>query len=312
MVGVSLFYLLSGFVMAWTDRTNDTPWLFYRRRFARIYPVYLVACLVAFALLLRSGEFSAADLSALSLMQSWVPSETFYYAGHAVFWSLSCETFFYLVFPWLRLFTRRLTAAGLSVLGVAALVVSFTIAWLGFALPLGSLTTWAVVIFPVSRLPEFVLGVVAGTLISRGWRPRMSVWSTLGLAVASVALAMFVPYSFSRYAVTLIPFLLLIIALAVSDLTGRKVFTQWGPMVKVGVWSYCFYLIHGMVLWLVVPFTSVRGVPELPMVLLSLAVSLFGAWLLHVAVERPAEKRLRPAGRQRLGTDETVAASSRF
>ena len=36
--GVSFFFVLSGFVLAWCHRSEDSPRSFYRRRFARIYP----------------------------------------------------------------------------------------------------------------------------------------------------------------------------------------------------------------------------------------------------------------------------------
>ena len=62
MVGVSLFYLLSGFVMAWTVREGDRPAAFYRRRFARIYPAFIAAWLLSLAMLLSRGLFEAWDL----------------------------------------------------------------------------------------------------------------------------------------------------------------------------------------------------------------------------------------------------------
>src|SRR4051812_40535867 len=45
--GVTFFYMLSGFVLAWSPPDRDTPRPFYRRRFARIAPAYWVATLIA-------------------------------------------------------------------------------------------------------------------------------------------------------------------------------------------------------------------------------------------------------------------------
>lgn len=70
MVGVSLFYILSGFVMAWTAREDDRPSLFYRRRFARIYPAFIAAWLVSLALLLVSGNLMAWDALPPTLLQA--------------------------------------------------------------------------------------------------------------------------------------------------------------------------------------------------------------------------------------------------
>jgi peptidoglycan/LPS O-acetylase OafA/YrhL len=44
--GVSFFFVLSGYVLTWSARPHDTAVRFWRRRFARIYPNYLVALLV--------------------------------------------------------------------------------------------------------------------------------------------------------------------------------------------------------------------------------------------------------------------------
>lgn len=303
MVGVSLFYLLSGFVMAWTDRESDTPWQFYRRRFARIYPAYFVAVLISIGLLIYREALTATDFTAFSLLQSWVPIERVYFAANPVFWSLSVEAFFYLVFPWLRLLTRRLTDRALVVLGIAATAVSILIASIGALFPFTSFTLWAVVIFPPSRLPEFVIGVVIGTLMARGWRPNLSVWLTVPLAAAAVVAALFVPYSLSRYAVTLVPFILLIISLAAADLADKRVFTQWPAVVKLGVWSYCFYLLHNQVIVFAVFVGERVHVPLGVSVAVSFVASVAVAWALHSFVERPVERILRPKGRQRLDTD---------
>ena len=303
MVGVSLFYLLSGFLMAWVDRENDTAGTFYRRRFARIYPSYFVAVVFAIALSVLAGTFEPADFAAFTLVQSWVPSESFYFAANAVFWSLSCEAFFYAAFPAIRLVTRRLAARGLCVLGAIAAITSIAIAWVGSLLPVSETLTWAVVVFPPSRLPEFVIGVVLGTLFVRGWRPRISIWVSFPVAAVGVVAAMFVPYAWSRFAVTLIPFAILLLSLAAADLRGQRVFTQWAWLVKLGEWSFCFYLVHLMVMSACSAVANRIGLPDYVAVLIALPASIVAAWLLHIAVERPMNARLRPKGRPLLDMD---------
>ena len=44
VIGVSFFFVLSGFVLTWSRSDNDTSAAFYQRRFARLYPAYAVAC----------------------------------------------------------------------------------------------------------------------------------------------------------------------------------------------------------------------------------------------------------------------------
>ncbi|MGX9349230.1 acyltransferase family protein [Microbacterium sp. KNMS] len=293
MVGVSLFYLLSGFVMAWTDRPEDSARDFYIRRLARIAPAYVAAVVLALTFKLFEGNLIARDLAAFTLLQSWVPSPSIYFAASAVFWSLSCEVFFYATFPIIRTLTRRLNTRGLWTLGVAAVCVSFTIATVGSFFPYTRTLQWATVVFPPARLPEFVLGVVLGTLMSRGWRPRVSVALAALLATASVTLAAFVPYSFSRYAVTLIPFALLIVALGSADASGRRLPTQSRILVTLGAWSYCFYLVHLVALELVIGLFVNARLPLPPGVLCGLLTATVTAFTLHRWIETPSDRRLR-------------------
>src|SRR4051794_11942901 len=48
--GVAFFFLLSGFVLTWSSRRDDTPRSFYWRRVARVVPNHVVTWLVALVL----------------------------------------------------------------------------------------------------------------------------------------------------------------------------------------------------------------------------------------------------------------------
>lgn len=306
MVGVSLFYILSGFVMAWVDRDGDTAGQFYRRRFARIYPAYAVSVTAAIGYTVATTGFSAVSLVPYTLMQSWVPNDQVHFAASAVFWSLSCEAFFYLTFPLLRAVVRALTVRGLWALAAGAGAVSLVIASVGTAFPVTPELTWAVVVLPASRLPEFVIGVCLGAIMARGWVPRIPLAAAGALALLAVVAAMVVPYALSRYAVTLVPFAILVVALASADLRGLPAFTRAPWMVKLGAWSYCFYLVHLLAIMLVVSVSGRIGLPLWAVIPASLAAGLVGAWLLHRFVEVKAERRLRPKGRPRLDIDATA------
>ena len=57
--GVAFFFVLSGFVLTWSSRPDDTKISFYRRRIARILPLYLLAWWGGVALNLVTGESTA-------------------------------------------------------------------------------------------------------------------------------------------------------------------------------------------------------------------------------------------------------------
>jgi peptidoglycan/LPS O-acetylase OafA/YrhL len=122
--GVDLFLLLSGFLIHWSTlrRSGSFSWMdFYRRRFWRIYPTYLLVLLVFIGLL---GPFSQWDvISHVLLVHNYDP-DTFY-SINGSFWSLALEVQMYLLYPVLLLlngqrgFIRSFVVVGsLSVLGM--------------------------------------------------------------------------------------------------------------------------------------------------------------------------------------------------
>src|SRR6187431_2133619 len=118
---VSFFFVLSGFILAYTycDDKNElktTPWTFWRARFARIYPLYFLGFLMdgprviplfvgsAASLAGAVAKIGVAGLAYLTLLQAWHPRVT--YTWNTPGWTLSVEAFFYAVFPLLLRVTK--------------------------------------------------------------------------------------------------------------------------------------------------------------------------------------------------------------
>src|SRR5438067_6716989 len=101
-IGVSFFFVLSGVVLTWSARPGQGAGQFYWRRFARIYPSHFVTGAIAIGLYLfvmPPHKALWAGLLALALLHAWVPLPGVYSAANGVSWSLSCEAFFYALFP---------------------------------------------------------------------------------------------------------------------------------------------------------------------------------------------------------------------
>ncbi|GLB67916.1 acyltransferase family protein [Arthrobacter mangrovi] len=308
MVGVSFFYVLSGFVLTWTAKPGDSSWLFFQRRFARVYPAYAVAWLVSMALIVISSESPVwQDLFALTLLQSWFPDEAIYSGANVVFWSISCEAFFYLVFPWIFPLAQRLTQTGRLTVIAACLALVWVAAAINDPLVPGSVGHWFIYFFPPTRMLEFIIGIMLALQIKHGTRRfQVPLWAASLIALAAYMAAAFVPDSYMRVAVTLAPFALLVFAAAQTDLAGKASLYRLPVFVTLGVWSYCFYLIHTQVLavgWttLNVAFGFAPEGQPLSVLVPALAGMLFAgvvaSAMLHKAVEAPLEKRLRPAQR---------------
>lgn len=298
-LGVSFFFVLSGMLLglSWTPGTAART--FWRRRAARLYPAYLVAMLaglvVSHVLGTELGR-PGAGLLALLLVQSWVPDAGVYYVWNPVAWSLSTETFFYLLFPLLAPLVLRLGARATRWLRVGCVGVVVALgAWASVALPdtfaqPNSVTAWAVYVAPISRLPEFVLGLTLVAAV-RGRRVPVPRWVAGVVVLAAYLVAGLDPTGFGIAAVTVVPIALLLVVSAQADAAGERSVLHRRALVLAGEASYCFYLVHHLVIRLVGHLLP-AGAPPGTGPVLCLVVSAGLAWLLHTRVEVPLDRRL--------------------
>jgi peptidoglycan/LPS O-acetylase OafA/YrhL len=310
--GVSFFFILSGVVLTWSRGPGDTPRRFYQRRFARIYPDYLAAWVLTLLGLAYQGrmfDFPAGGLSLL-LIQSWVPRFNIFLGWNGVSWTLSCEAFFYLVFPFIVGKVERLRRPLVLVpflclptllLGAIGLVryphsQPVTLIWLQSILP------------PV-RLCEFVVGIVLAVELRRGTLPKVPLWAA-GVALAGIyALFSWGPLYWLVVPV-FIPFLaLVIVAAAQRDMGGRSTTWSWRPLVLLGERSYAFYLLHQLIIrvWAGADHHRTSQISSVGVGLLwfvvVLAVAVAAASALFKVVEVPLERRLRGSSVPRLELD---------
>ncbi|MFH0246258.1 acyltransferase family protein [Streptomyces sp. HK10] len=297
-IGVSCFFILSGFVLAWTYcPETDTVSRFWRRRFAKIYPVYFVLTVLAFFMFAGMGRTPSGTnvVLHLTLLQSWTPDQSLYFGLNPVTWSLSCEAFFYAILPLLFVALRRLPASALYATVAAAVAGAFVLPYtLGELVDLpypaeeiistgpvgGPFPYWFTYVLPAFRALEFAAGVCAALLVRRGQ------WRGPG-----------------------VPFVLLIAALATADVRGT-----WSPlrgrvMRFLGEISYCLYVFQLLLLAVVSgalrPALAAAGVlPDeeaaLPAWLVGpvglgcLTLCVLVAWAAYRWIEVPLMRRLRP------------------
>lgn len=306
--GVSFFFILSGFLLAYTARPGDTARQFYRRRVARIVPAYLVALILVLASAAMLGaRFAGVDLVPFTLLQSWVPSRKVFFAGSPVFWSLSTEAFFYLVFPFVYpRFARLRTRGRLVGMAVAvAAAVGIAIALAPLAGP--DLVEWSYYIFPPVRFLEFALGMLLGLQLRFGRAPEFPLPVAVLLAVLGYALATVLPVTLTAVGATVVPYALLIWSAAWADVHGRSSPFRHRIPVTLGLWSYSFYLLHLRVIQIVgavarklgIDVDHVGGLGLAALIGLMLVLSVAASGLLYRLVEMPGEARLRRAGAPR-------------
>jgi peptidoglycan/LPS O-acetylase OafA/YrhL len=193
-VGVSFFFVLSGFILTYVygdPAAGTTQWrAFYRARLARIWPLHLV-CLVLTLLLVNVPEpFNAGVLLANALLlHAWIPFDRYFFSYNYVSWSISTELFFYLLFPVMVVHARhwlgRTVLLALLMVLVLALVSheAGLLPWQTTHYHLSS--TGLLYTNPLARFAEFASGIVAAMLFQRS-RPQAPAsrrrWTLIELA----------------------------------------------------------------------------------------------------------------------------------
>lgn len=172
-VGVSYIYILSGFVMivAYHQKKESGIPLkpFYKARFARVYPVYLLALTATVVFYIIDKRFYTASDIILNLLaiQAWIPN--FALSLNTPGWSVSVEMFFYVLFPFLfnylyrKFEMKKLIYGTVMIWAITQLVLNIglhTKFYKGFPSASHDLLFY----FPLMHLNEFLVGNITGLL----------------------------------------------------------------------------------------------------------------------------------------------------
>lgn len=302
--GVTFFFVLSGFVLTWTARPTVTTRGFFRRRFARVYPSHLLSWAVAVALLFLLSATGYIEtyhpsgpglLTAVLLVQSWIPDPSYYYAGNGVSWSLSCEAFFYALFPLLLAGSTKLGPRGRA-WGIGMCLGSVLLLHVAVA-PSTEMGLWLTKFLPPVRLLEFLVGILLAQAMLAGWRPRAGLPVAGGLTLLALGAAVLLPARFTL-PLTLPAYAFLICTSAASDLAGLRGPLNHRVAVKLGEWSFALYLVHMFWIQPLLSHGAERQhgvVSGIGLSALLFVLSVATSALVHEAWEKPWERRLRGA-----------------
>lgn len=303
-LGVGFFFVLSGFILTWSARPGDRPGAFWRRRFVKIYPNYVVAWVLAMVLFASAYTPAWRAVLNLFMVQVWVPDFDTNFSVDPPGWSLGAEAFFYALFPLLLVGARRIRVdrlkfwiAGLVVLALAKPALSYLFLSDSPAVPgepsVSVSEYWFGYILPPVRALDFALGILVARAVMAGrWRNIGMAWSGV-LVVAGYWLAESVPYLYGQSAIFIVPAALLIAATAIADSEGRFTLFRSRVLIWLGEISFAFYLMHFIVLaYLRSVLDGTFTTPAAVGLLLgALAVSIGVSWLLYSVVERPITRR---------------------
>ncbi|MEQ1608516.1 MAG: acyltransferase [Hyphomonadaceae bacterium] len=287
--GIHLFLVISGFVLAYTARADDTPVRFILRRLARVVPLYWL--LTALTIMLASWHswlFPGADLSFSSIVSSFLflPQRDLLGAIQPILfvgWTLN-----YIVLTYIMVAMATVAPARMRPFIAIGLLVAFmTLARLLPEVPMRAFwSDWIQL--------EFIVGLAAGALMhdSRvaAWIGRHSMWPItavggIGLVAGSLSDLGGLP----RILVCGLSSAVVVFSLAGQDIY-RKALVD-GLLPWVGRISYSIYLVHP----LIVPLVGLAVIGHLGSheaevavdIVVSLGLTIAAAYVCYRFVESP-------------------------
>jgi peptidoglycan/LPS O-acetylase OafA/YrhL len=327
-VGVSFFFILSGFVLMWTRNPDVSNSAFFRNRFARVFPLHALTWAIAAAvILLTAGKVDLpVAVAALVLVQSWIPLENFYFGMNGPSWSLSCEAFFYAVFPWLARRITPMSPRKVVRLMVGTFILAGVISIVGHLVLRDGPSVGILYVNPLYRAWEFLIGMIIALMVKRGWRtgitPQIAAIATGGAFLATAGANYLLEHRVGLFAklpinglpsdvasVLLTPcFAVLIAAVSSAELRGERLHLQSKLLVRLGKWSFALYLSHLLIvelLRLVIP-VGLDLIAAVSTAVLTIVAAIVISGLIHRFVEEPLHKKLRSSTPSRVPAPSTA------
>jgi len=303
-LGVSMFFVISGFLITWlllkefeVSGTIDLRG-FYIRRTLRIFPAYYLFLAVSLTVDQLTGDLRSMDaiLPALTYLMNYynaVNDHPSISIAHA--WSLAIEEQFYLLWPFLLLLIgpgrRRVIAICLAVF------ISVVICWRSFVYletHLGA--AWIYNAFD-TRADNLAIGCLLAVLATNGGIDKLvQRISSIAIAPLVTLLALVAWTEFAglglRYTIglTLEPLLLALIMLQLIVMSAKAPWSaiEYAPLRYIGKISYGMYLYHVLgfaIAGKILGWISFEG--ETARMIAGTAVTILGAAISYSLVERP-------------------------
>ena len=302
-IGVSYFFLLSGFVMiiAYGRKASIKTSNYLKNRFARIYPVYLFAIILECSYqLLASTSFDTSGLLLNGLfLQAWIPGKALSFNSPG--WSLSVEFFFYAIFPLIFNFVY-------SKINYKKIIIPFLLIWIisqvffhiaissDFYNGSPSVSHDILFYFPLMHLNEFLIGNIAGLFYINQLKGKQDNfnWYVILLIIAFIVILKynsFLNFHNGLLSVIFIPLIFLISLNTgiISKVLKKKTFVFLGEI------SYGIYILQMPI------FSLSRGVlrqflhiyNESLIFYISLIILLIVSSLSYIFIEVPLRHKIR-------------------
>jgi peptidoglycan/LPS O-acetylase OafA/YrhL len=339
-IGMSLFFVLSGFVISYNYASIGSLKTAELKRFAvarvaRIYPAYIAVLLFNNWMWSWNYVTPVGFAAHLTLTQDWfmhtvndIPIISQFHNAQ-VTWSISAEWFFYLLFPLICFALDRIRRPLLVLVATWLVLIAF-MRWIGDAAPYYHSVSgqagykaieWLGYYSPYVRLSEFLIGCLVFRIgvslpapgeTERRLAPLVALVAVLWLIVADVVLN--IPGSLSIYGWCggYTPGAALLI-FACHRYGGHFLENRW--LEHAGDASYSFYLLHTIViLWFIrlMPAPTTNGLLASVVIVSAIIANLALSLIIYRIFERPARNVIRRAFGYRRAKPTVIATPAPY
>ena len=301
-VGVSYFFILSGFVMiiAYSNYSKISIIDYFRNRVARIYPLFIIAILLVLIqqIIKREVDFIGLFLNVF-MIQAWIPGKIL--SLNSPGWSLSVEFIFYLLFPFFfnnvfKKFSLKKIAFYCILFWILTQIiynVSIHVNW-------GETTSFTKEILrynPLMHLNQFLIGNLAGLVFVKQLKLKTANYDVpilliFGLVIIALKFNLGLDYHNGLLAALFIP-LILFISLNNGILTN---IFQRKPFVFLGEISYGIYIFQYPV-YSYISYYSVKKyfhIEDAALVFfLRLIILIVLAAFVYIYIEKPIQSKIK-------------------
>ena len=260
-IGVSFFFILSGFILSYNyfDKLiekKDTVRSYYINRFSRIYPLHFITFLLSLPLLfnkilLQPFLYLLLSLINVCLLQSFFPIREVFFNFNFPAWSISDEMFFYLATPFLFLFIGKIKLLSQK---LVLILLFFGLIFAGISLTPVFYHQAIFYVNPLVRVLDFTVGIVLFSLFRQIKLPNLS--KGLFTFFEFLAVTLFCLFFYFHQSVIQgfrfsiyywLPIILIIMIFSfdkgyLSDLLSNRY------LIYLGEISFGFYMIHQLVI----------------------------------------------------------------
>ena len=274
---VSVFFMLSGYLTAYTYDDKVKPFEFIKKRVLRLYPSYISAIAVTtlFTLIFNSDAFIGVlpTISNLAIYQSLFGIANV----DGAYWTLSVEMTFYIIFAVLILFRLIKRIDIINLLWILFIIFQQVFS---HSIP-GIINSASKIIAITDYAHTFIIGVSLCRIIKKA--------SYKSVILDFINLFACIAVQFRQFSAFRGIFLLIFVVL-IAFFATKNIFIKFlKPLVFIANISYPLYLVHQNIGYMIIGIFDSYMVG----VVVAIVISILIAFLIHHFIETPIVKIIK-------------------